>query len=271
VSDLRADCARCMGLCCVAPAFARSADFAIDKPAGTACPHLSVDDSCTIHAELRPRGFPGCTTYDCFGAGQQVTQQTYAGEVTWRSDPGAAEEMFQVFTVMRALHELLFYLTEAVRLTGAGELHDELVLAGADTRRLTREGAGTLVGFDVDGLRERVVPLLRAASERVRGPVGGRRAPQLPRDLVGRDLRGADLRAADLRGAVLVGADLRGARLELADLTGADLRSTDVRGTDLASTLFVSQLQVNACRGDAGTSLPAGLERPGHWVGSTPR
>ena len=36
---LRADCARCAGLCCVAPAFAASADFAIDKPAGHACPH----------------------------------------------------------------------------------------------------------------------------------------------------------------------------------------------------------------------------------------
>jgi hypothetical protein len=31
---LRADCERCFGLCCVAPAFAASADFAIDKDAG---------------------------------------------------------------------------------------------------------------------------------------------------------------------------------------------------------------------------------------------
>ena len=67
--DLRADCARCFGLCCVAPAFAASADFAIDKPAGQACPHLAGDFRCGIHDELRPRGFPGCTVYDCFGAG----------------------------------------------------------------------------------------------------------------------------------------------------------------------------------------------------------
>lgn len=97
MSELRADCARCMGLCCVAPGFARSADFAIDKPAGTACPNLAADDSCSIHSELRPRGFPGCTTYDCFGAGQQVTQQTYAGAATWRSDPASAGEIFRVF------------------------------------------------------------------------------------------------------------------------------------------------------------------------------
>jgi hypothetical protein len=41
--QLRADCRRCVGLCCVAPAFVASADFALDKPAGRACPHLSAD------------------------------------------------------------------------------------------------------------------------------------------------------------------------------------------------------------------------------------
>ena len=32
--DLHADCERCFGLCCVAPAFSAPADFAIDKAAG---------------------------------------------------------------------------------------------------------------------------------------------------------------------------------------------------------------------------------------------
>jgi hypothetical protein len=259
-----------MGLCCVAPGFTRSADFAIDKPAGTTCPNLSADDSCSIHAVLRPRGFSGCTTYDCFGAGQQVTRHTYAGEATWRSHPESAGEMFRVFAVMRALHELLFYLTEAVRLTPPGTLRDRLDSAAADTDRLTRESAGTLDGFDVDAVREPSVPLLRAASEQARAPVTGGRTPQLPHDLVGRDLREADLRGADLRGALLLGTDLRGALMQLADLTGADLRAADVRGTDLASTLFLSQLQVNASRGDAKTILPAGLERPAHWAPATP-
>ena len=60
---------RCAGLCCVAPAFAASADFAIDKPAGRPCPNLRDDFRCGIHAELRERGFPGCEVFDCFGAG----------------------------------------------------------------------------------------------------------------------------------------------------------------------------------------------------------
>src|SRR6185437_7197530 len=48
--ELRADCGRCFGLCCVAPAFVRSADFAIDKPAGQPCPNLATTSfDCSLH------------------------------------------------------------------------------------------------------------------------------------------------------------------------------------------------------------------------------
>src|SRR6188768_3666781 len=92
---LKADCSRCFGLCCVAPAFAASADFAIDKPAGSPCPNLQADFRCGIHAELRERGFPGCEVFDCFGAGQQLTQVTFGGR-TWREDRALAAQQFAV-------------------------------------------------------------------------------------------------------------------------------------------------------------------------------
>lgn len=108
---LRADCSRCAGLCCVAPAFAVSADFAIDKPAGRPCPNLGASFDCRIHDGLRERGFPGCAVFDCFGAGQQVVQVTFGGK-DWRSEPATAPSMFRVFTAMRQLHELLWYLAK---------------------------------------------------------------------------------------------------------------------------------------------------------------
>ena len=52
-----ADCSRCLALCCVGPAFAASADFALDKPAHIPCPHLRADHACGIHADLPARGF----------------------------------------------------------------------------------------------------------------------------------------------------------------------------------------------------------------------
>ena len=85
------------------PAFAASADFAIDKPAGDPCPNLRADFRCGIHTELRDRGFPGCTVYDCFGAGQQIAQETFGGR-DWRTHPELAAAMFASFGVMRELH-----------------------------------------------------------------------------------------------------------------------------------------------------------------------
>jgi hypothetical protein len=140
-SALRADCARCFGLCCVAPAFTASADFAIDKPAGRPCVHLRQDFRCGIHDRLRERGFPGCTAYDCFGAGQKVAQVTYGGQ-DWRHRPETASQMFAVFGVVRDLHELLWYLTEALTPDPARSLHSGLRDALAETERLADQGVG---------------------------------------------------------------------------------------------------------------------------------
>lgn len=39
--ELRPDCERCFGLCCVAPVIRVSPDFAIEKDAGDPCPNLA--------------------------------------------------------------------------------------------------------------------------------------------------------------------------------------------------------------------------------------
>ncbi|MEV0810073.1 pentapeptide repeat-containing protein [Micromonospora sp. NPDC050200] len=263
-AELHADCARCVGLCCVAPAFAASADFALDKPAGQPCPNLRADSRCGIHPQLRERGFPGCTVFDCFGAGQQVTQVTFGGR-DWRDDPATASAMFATFAVVRPLHELLWYLTEALALTPAGTLHDELRAAVDETRRRTAGNADTLRAVDVDAYRGRMNPLLVRASELARTGHDG--ADRRGAALLGADLRGARLVGANLRGACLIGADLRGVDLRLADLTGADLRGADLRGADLSGALFLHQSQLDAARGDRRTALPPALRHPAHWSG----
>ena len=265
--NLHADCASCFALCCVAPAFSASADFAISKPAGAACPNLRPDFRCGIHTTLRLQGFGGCTVYDCFGAGQQVSQVTFGGQ-DWRTAPETAALMFQVFPVVRDLHELLWYLTEALSLPAAGPIHAELGIALAETERLTRQSAEVLVGLDVAAHREGVNDLLLAASDLARAdfpqPADHRGA-----DLIGADLHGADLRGASLRGAYLIGADLRRADLRGADLIGADLRAADIRGADLSGAIFLIQSQLDAARGDTSTRLPRSLTRSVHWAPGT--
>jgi hypothetical protein len=262
-SNLRADCSRCFGLCCVVPAFTKSADFAITKPAGHACPNLAADSRCGIHTELRPRGFTGCTVYDCFGAGQQVAQVTFGGQ-DWRHDTQVRQQMFEAFPIMRNLHELLWHLTEALGLRAAGPLHAELAALLDQTEQLTRSSFEVLAAVDLTAHWQQVNTLLLRASELARAgarPGAQRRGA----DLVGAKLRGADLRRANLRGAYLIGADLRDADLRLADLIGADLRGADLRGARLDDALFLTQPQVNAALGDQRTTLPAAITRPAHW------
>ncbi|MGY1857708.1 pentapeptide repeat-containing protein [Modestobacter sp. SYSU DS0290] len=266
--DLTADCSRCTGLCCVAPAFAASADFAIDKPAGTPCPNLQADSRCGVHDQLRDRGFPGCVVFDCFGAGQRVTQDTFPGQ-DWRTDPATAAAVFAVFPVMRQLTELLWHLTEARALLPPGPLAAEVGAAHARTDDLTRTTAGELTRLDAAALRREVGELLGRVSEVLRAAVPDRARDRRGADLMGAALRGADLHGASLRGAYLIGADLRGADLRHADLLGADLRAADLRGADLTGALFLTQPQLTAATGDAGTSLPASLTRPAHWSTGT--
>ena len=260
LADLRADCSRCAGLCCVAPPFARSTDFAFDKPAGTPCHHLGSDFRCGIHEQLRDRGMPGCTVFDCFGAGQRVVQQTFGGR-TWRDEPELARQQFEALGVVHQLHEMLVHLTEALTLEAAAPLHDDVRSAYARTDGLAAGTADELTAVDVPAIRREVGALLQAVSELARPDGRDRRGA----DLVGRDLRGHDLRDAGLRGALLIGADLRGADIRGANLLGADLRGCDVRGTDLSTCLFLTQPQVSAARGDARTRIPAVLTRPPNW------
>lgn len=249
---LEADCSRCAGLCCVAPGFARSSDFAIDKPAGRPCPNLRDDFRCGVHDRLPELGFPGCVVYDCFGAGQHLTQVTFGGR-DWRTAPELAAPMFAALPVLRQVHELLWYLTEALTLTAARRLHGRLRAALDETDRLTRGGPDELAALDLDAHRRRVNPLLLRASELARAGAG-RRPDHRGANLIGRRMRGADLRGASLRGALLIGADLRDADLRRADFTGADLRGTDLRGADLTGALFLTASQLRAARTDAASA-----------------
>ena len=267
---LQADCTRCLALCCVGPGFTRSADFAVDKPAGRPCVHLRPDARCGIHDELRPRGFPGCVAYDCFGAGQHVVRVTFAGRAR---EPG----MYAVLPVVRGLHELRWYLEEVLARAVAGPVHAEAAGLRDALVRLDDAGPDALLAVDLDAQRRAVDPLLRRASAVARAPYAGRPARRRPsrgadlsgadlarRDLAGADLRGARLAGADLRGALLIGADLRGADLRAADLLGADLRAADLRGADLSDALFLTRTQVGSAVGDPATRLPAHLGRPEH-------
>lgn len=258
--SLRADCSSCAALCCVVPAFVRSAQFAITKAAGVACPHLDAY-RCGIHAELRGRGFAGCVAYDCFGAGQRVTASVLAGR-DWRRDRRALDEVARALPWARRWHEVAWYLDQAARLPATDVLHEALLEARDTALELALLDPAQAP--DADAQRSDMDQLLRRASDLARAAYPGRRELR-GASLVAARLVGVDLTGANLRGAALLGADLRRSTLTGADLTGADLRGADLREADLHGALFVTQGQLETAVGDRRTLLPPGLERPEHW------
>ncbi|MDO7880909.1 pentapeptide repeat-containing protein [Salinibacterium soli] len=262
--DLGADCANCFGLCCVALAFSRSSDFPVDKPAGEPCLNLDDSDACRIHDRLRADGYAGCTTFDCFGAGQKVSYHTFGGR-SWRHDPRLRDSMFSAFSTVRRLHELLWYLDQAIDLAPSAEL----VTHFGRVKGLSDGDAPALASLDVDAEYDTARPLLLSASRTIRQ---GHGSPTLSdrlhpgADLSGARLEGADLRGAELRGALLIGADLSNADLRWCELLGADLRGADLSGARLSSAVYLAQGQLDSARGDRRTELPDGFLRPRHWA-----
>lgn len=263
--SLRADCAQCHGLCCVLLAFHRSAQFAINKKPGVPCPNLAREDTCRIHAELEPRGFPGCAAYDCFGAGQRVS----ASHASWRAGELALQRIGAAFTVARQVAELLWYLSEAMERLPDGALQREAAAATQHADELLsravesgKSQGGPPGGQEIAAAWQEAGSLLERASREIRGPS---RAGLHRADLAGCDLRRRDLRGANLRAAVLIGADLRGVDLADADLLGADMRDCQVQGAQLADALFLTNMSVASAVGDVTTTLPRQLLRPARW------
>ena len=131
----------------MAPAFDRSEEFGLDKPACVACPNLGPDDGCRIHDRLELEGFRGCVLFDCLGAGQRVVQELYAGR-SWREEPELLPKMWRALKALRAVHEQILLLGAAASLPLSPE---ERATMAALRQELEPEGGWTADGVAAHG------------------------------------------------------------------------------------------------------------------------
>ncbi|THE09455.1 pentapeptide repeat-containing protein [Bacillus timonensis] len=260
---LKSDCTNCFGLCCVALPFAKSADFPLSKGSGEPCRNLCSDNSCKIHDHLREKGFRGCVSYECFGAGQHVSQLIYRGQ-DWRNDSERAIEMFAVFSLVQQLHEMLWYLDQALRLKETQSFHLSLQDMYTETVQLTEKAPEEILNLDIGAHRSKVNQLLLKTSEVYRKGFPQKKSRGL--DYVGANLKRANLQGVSLRGALMIAANLSHADLRKADFIGADLRDADLGNANLTGALFLTQSQLNGANGNVHTKIPDYLKRPDHWV-----
>ena len=163
--DLVSDCASCGGLCCIATSFEASEYFGLDKPAGMACPHLLSDCRCAIHDDLVGRGFAGCAAYECYGAGPRVTR-AFGRD----ADP---ETRNQAFLDLRVVHELLWLLTEALKLCPASrpDLREALLRETESLDALAAGGPEQWLASDVEALEASARAVLRSVGAAIRAGV----------------------------------------------------------------------------------------------------
>lgn len=165
-----ADCSRCQGLCCVAPAFDAGQGFGHDKPAHQACHHLDADFRCRIHERLDAEGYAGCAAYDCHGAGPQLLAR--CGDRRWTALAEPAP-LFDAFLQQRRLHEMLLLLDLALPRAAALAAEIERLRERVELAALGAFDATT----DVAALQLELDALLRRLGEQIRGQAAPPSAP----------------------------------------------------------------------------------------------
>jgi hypothetical protein len=158
--DFKPDCEKCSALCCTAMHFGTAdGKFPFEKPEGVPCPNLARDFRCKIYPDLAATGYLGCVEFDCYGAGQKVTQETFDG-CNWRDNPEMSQRIFDGFQIVKSLHELLVYLTELQGLCRDAALAARIQDRMDEIERLSERRGDDILTVDVMAEKAEVETLI---------------------------------------------------------------------------------------------------------------
>ncbi len=261
--QMKSDCSKCSGLCCVALFFSKIDGFPKDKIAGTPCNNLLEDYRCKIHPLLESQNMKGCIGYDCFGAGQQVTQNIYEGQ-TWNDKPNHATEIFHVFTTIYQLYQIRYYLIEAMTLIAAKSLKESIQSLIEENIRICNRHPQSILSFELEEYRNRVNLVLKQAC-RLLQQTAHSENKKIPAIIPGGNYKKKDMSGTDLSSQLLIAANFEEAVFKGTILLGSDTRDTDFRDADLSEAVFLTQGQVNSAKGNRNTKLPYHLDYPPTW------
>ncbi len=163
MEELKIDCSKCSGLCCVALFCFKMDGFPEEKPVGKPCINLQDDFRCKIHTELIKQKMKGCLGYDCFGAGQKVSQTIYHN-TNWQTDHVKSQEIFDVFLVIFQIHQILYFLAEAKTIIPARELWNYIGTLIKKGRDIGKASPQDILAFDIGGYKQQVNECLRKVS-----------------------------------------------------------------------------------------------------------
>lgn len=261
LKKLKIDCEKCSGLCCVALYCTKTDGFPANKEAGIPCKNLMHDYRCNIHSELADKNMRGCLAYDCFGAGQKVTQGCYPN-VTWETHHKKANEIFEVFLIVFQLHQMEWYLLESLYLITDKQLQAMIEALISENEQITNQPTEEILKFDNEKYRLKVNQVLKQVSDMITIDSDDEAHSK---DYFGRNFKKVNLNAKNFSMTLMIAANLEGCSLQGTNFLGADIRDANIKNTDLSSCLFLTQMQINSAKGNHNTKLPKNLSYPDTW------
>ena len=205
----------------------------------------------------------GCIGYDCFGAGQQVTQIIYQGQ-TWRDMPNLATEIFDVFIMVFKLYQIRYYLTEAMLLIPAQPLKNSVQSLIEENIKICQDQPGNILSFDLEQYRHRANHILKQVCKLLPQSIHSE-GKKVPANFLGGNFKGQDMSGADLSAKLLIAANFEKSLFNGTLFLGADTRDTNFKNADLSEAVFLTQGQVNSAKGNRQTKLPYHLDYPVTW------
>lgn len=261
--QLKADCSKCSGLCCTALLFSKIDGFPENKQAGKPCTKLQNDYRCKIHNDLEKLNMKGCIGYDCFGAGQHVTQSIYKGE-TWLTLREKSNEIFDIFLIIVQLYQIRYYLEESALIIPAKDLWSDIRDLINENEALCNSTPQSILAIDIDSYRSRVNIILKQVCDSIRKCFKNSDHKRTT-EFIGRNFSKRDMSGLDLSGTLLIAANFDRCIFKGTIFLGADTRDTIFSNADLRGAAFLTQGQVNSAKGNKNTKLPKHLDYPVTW------
>lgn len=260
---MKSDCSKCSGLCCTALFFSKIDGFPNDKTPGQPCVNLLKDYRCKIHSQLEKQKMKGCIGYDCFGAGQQVTQVIYQGQ-TWNEIPNQSAEIFDVFIIVFQLYQIRYYLIEAMSIISAKPFKKNIQCLIEENIKMCHYPPNRILSLDLEQYRNRSNTILKQVCRLLQQSIHSEHK-KVPANLFGGNFKGQDMSGADLSSKLLIAANFERCRFHGTVFLGADTRDTNFNNADLSEAVFLTQGQVNSAKGNRNTKLPYHLDYPSTW------
>jgi hypothetical protein len=263
LEQLKVECSKCSALCCTALFFSKTDGFPESKKAGKPCTKLENNYRCKIHHELEKHNMKGCMGYDCFGAGQHVTQGIYKGE-TWQTSQEKSKEIFDVFVIVFQLYQIRYFLEEAKIITQAKELWIDIQNLIDENEALCNSTPQNILKIDIDSYRNKINITLKQVCGTIIKCFKNSNNKRLT-EFLGRNFKKRDMSGLDLSMKLLIATDFDSCIFEGTVFLGADTRDTDFSNADLRDAVFLTQGQVNSAKGNRNTKLPKHLDYPITW------